>query len=148
MLTDISSILIPATISFVLGILITPVLTNYLYKHKAWKKRAGKVALSGETASEFNRLHQTNEVRAPRMGGIVVWASVLLTTIGVALLAFIAPHTPYLNGLNFLNRNQTWIPLATLIVGSFAGLIDDLMVIRPSAETPKFLASCVRGLRK
>jgi phospho-N-acetylmuramoyl-pentapeptide-transferase len=33
--------------------------------------------------------------------------------------------------LSFLSRNQTWIPLAALLVGAFAGLIDDLLVIRP-----------------
>lgn len=134
MITDISNLLIPATLSFIIGILITPLLTHHLYKRKAWKKRAGKVALSGEVATEFNRLHHDNEVRAPRMGGIVVWASVALTIVGIALLDVIVPNSSYLDSLNFLSRNQTWIPLATLLIGSIAGLIDDLMVIRPSAE--------------
>ena len=67
-------VLVPATISFALGMALTPVLTHYLYKYKAWKKRPGKQALDGSVAEEFNRLHTGNEVRAPRMGGIVVWA--------------------------------------------------------------------------
>ncbi len=80
MLHNITNILIPATVSFIFGIILTPILTHYLYKHKAWKKRAGKIAYNGQIAEEFNRLHEKNEVRAPRMGGVVVWGSVLITT--------------------------------------------------------------------
>lgn len=134
MLTDVSVILIPATMSFVIGILISPVLTHYLYKYKAWKKKSGKTALNGLAAEVFNQLHLVNEVRAPRMGGVVVWASVLITILGTALLAALFPLNTYLANLNFLTRNQTWIPLATLLIGSLAGLLDDFMVIRPSAE--------------
>jgi len=133
MLSPLVRILIPAAVSFVVGIAATPLLSHYLYTYKAWKKRPGKQALDGETAHEFNRLHSDNEVRAPRMGGIVVWGSVVLTILGIAGLAGITQIFA-MHDLNFLSRNQTWLPLATLLVGAFVGLIDDLMVIRPSGE--------------
>lgn len=131
MLPSLARVLLPAAIAFAVGMAATPVLTHYLYKFKAWKKRSGKLALDGETAHEFNRLHIINEVRAPRMGGIVVWGSVALTIFGIAALAQIFPS---LENLNFLSRNQTWLPFATLLAGAFVGLVDDLMVIRESGE--------------
>ena len=136
MLTDLSDIvrvLVPAFASFVVGMSITPLLTHYLYKYKAWKKSPGKTALDGAPAHGFNQLHDTHEVRAPRMGGIVVWASVVITITGIAVVARFVPDAAILK-LDFLSRNQTWIPLATLLVGAFVGLIDDLYVIRPGGE--------------
>lgn len=133
MLPDIVRILIPAAASFAIGILFTPILTHYLYHYRAWKKRPGKQGLDGTIAHEFNRLHTENEARAPRMGGIVVWASVALTTIGIALLTALFPSS-FLQQLNYLSRSQTWLPLATMLLGALVGLLDDILVIRPSGE--------------
>jgi phospho-N-acetylmuramoyl-pentapeptide-transferase len=125
MVPEIVHVLVPAGIAFAIGIGITPALTHVLYKYKAWKKRPGKEGLDGQAATEFNRLHEVQEVRAPRMGGIVIWGSVVLTTLVIALI---------LPDFNFLSRSQTWIPLATLLVGAVVGLIDDLLVIREGGQ--------------
>src|SRR6185503_7812263 len=108
-------VITPATIAFLIGIAITPTVTYYLYKHKAWKKKAGKMGYDGKEASEFNRFHTENETRAPRMGGIVIWASVILTIALMAIVAKLFPNASSLR-LDFLSRNQTWIPLAALLV--------------------------------
>jgi len=133
MLPDIVKVLVPAAAAFALGMALTPVISHYLYTLKAWKKTPGKTALDGSAASEFNTLHSEREVRAPRMGGIVVWLSVALTTLGIAIVARLLPEESILK-LDFLSRNQTWIPLATLLVGAFAGIIDDILVIRPKGQ--------------
>ncbi|MFA7309301.1 MAG: hypothetical protein WC050_00145 [Candidatus Paceibacterota bacterium] len=133
MLYDLIRVLVPAATAFVIGIVFTPALTHYLYKFKAWKKRSGKIGLDGSAAQEFNRLHVRHEVRAPRMGGIVVWGSVVLTVVGISIVAFFDPRAEILR-LDFLSRNQTWLPLAALLGGSLVGLVDDLLVIRPNAE--------------
>ena len=133
MLPSLVRVLVPAALAFMVGIAATPILTHYLYAFKAWKKRPGKIAYDGNTAHEFNRLHTHNEVRAPRMGGIVVWGSVLVTILGLAIFAKIVPSTS-LAELNFLSRNQTWLPFATLIIGALIGLLDDILVIRESGE--------------
>src|SRR3989338_9057275 len=133
MFNDIVRVLVPATASFAVGITIAPIITHYLYKYKAWKKSPGKSALDGSSALEFNRLHEENETRAPRMGGIIVWASLLITIIGIAVVAKFVPSAEILN-LNFLSRSQTWIPLAALLIGAFAGLVDDLVVFRSRGE--------------
>jgi len=130
---EIVRVLVPAAATFVMGMLLTPILTHYLYAFKAWKKRPGKVAYDGSAASEFNRLHNTHEVRAPRMGGIVVWGSLLLTILGLAIVSRLFPSIDALQ-LDFLSRSQTWIPLAALLVGALFGLFDDLLVIQPGGE--------------
>lgn len=131
MFSDVVRVLFPAATAFAIGIAVTPLLTHYLYKYRAWKKTPGKIALDGKSAAEFNRLHEAHEVRAPRMGGIVVWASVVLTVIGIGIAARFIPAFELLR-FDFLSRNQTWIPFAALIVGAIAGLFDDILVIRSS----------------
>ncbi len=130
---DLIRVLVPATATFAIGIACTPLLTHYLYKFQMWKKTSGKLALDGGQATEFNRLHIDHEVRAPRMGGIVVWGSAVITIIGIALIAAFVPRAEILQ-LDFLSRNQTWIPLAALLIGALAGFIDDLLVIRPLGQ--------------
>src|SRR3989344_5513436 len=105
MLPDLVKVLAPATASFAIGMAITPILTHYLYKYRAWKKTAGKTALDGTKAAEFYKLHEINEVRAPRMGGIVVWGSVVITIIAIAIAARFIPGADALK-LDFLSRNQ------------------------------------------
>ncbi len=131
MLSPTVQVLIPATISFIIGIGLTPIVTHYLYTYRAWKKTPGKTALDGAPASEFNRLHKISETRAPRMGGIVIWASVFFTTLGIAFLAHVS-RIAVLQELDFLTRSETWLPFAALMVGALCGLIDDLLVIRSS----------------
>lgn len=130
---DTIKIIVPAAATFMVGIAITPIITHYLYTYKAWKKRPGKVALDGTVAVEFNKLHTENEVRAPRMGGIVIWASVFLTALFLAFVSAASAH-PVLQKLAFLSRGQTWIPLGALLIGAIAGLVDDMLVIRPSGR--------------
>ena len=133
MISDVVRVLIPAGTAFAIGVVLTPILSHYLYTYKAWKKTGGKTAYDGTAAAEFNRLHVRHEVRAPRMGGIIVWASTLITILGFAALAKIFPGiTP--DQLDFLSREQTWVPLGALLVGAFAGLIDDLLIIRPGGN--------------
>ncbi len=117
-------VLIPAIISFVIGIFITPIITHYLYKYKAWKKQGGKIAMGGAVASEFNRLKGADEVKTPRMGGIVIWGSVGLTVLFLAIANAVAPDSIW-SEVFFLSRSQTWIPLATLFIGAAIGFLND-----------------------
>ena len=117
-------ILVPATTAFIIGILITPVLTHYLYKYKVWKKTGGKKALNGQEATEFNRLKGDGETKTPRMGGIIIWGSVLLTVIVLFAIERLFPQVVFAN-LDFFSREQTWIPLCTLIIGAAIGFLND-----------------------
>lgn len=117
-------IVLPATIAFVIGILCTPLITHYLYKYKVWKKKGGKLAMGGHAAVEFNRLKGEDEVKTPRMGGIVIWVSVLLTILVLYFASVLSPQS-LLAEVFFLSRSQTLIPVAVLFLGALVGFLND-----------------------
>jgi phospho-N-acetylmuramoyl-pentapeptide-transferase len=125
---DIVKIFIAATLSFFIGIAITPALTNFLYSHKMWKKKCGKIGLDGKETPIFNELHKEKEVGTPRMGGIIIWLATTITIVGMWILAHVFPNE-ITSKLDFLSRNQTWIPFVTMLIGAFVGLIDDYFEI-------------------
>jgi phospho-N-acetylmuramoyl-pentapeptide-transferase len=129
MIIDIVKIFTASSSAFIVGMLITPAVTHYLYKHKAWKKKNVSVATDGRSAEISGRLHNDEVRKIPRMGGIVVWASAFITIILIYLISKIFP-TDITTKLDFLSRDQTWIPLFTLMVGSLIGIIDDIMEVR------------------
>src|SRR3989344_6678034 len=133
MIINLFKVFAPLTISFFVGIAITPLLTNYLYKHKLWKKKAGKVDPSGNNTPIFNSLHQEKEVGTPRMGGIIIWTSTIITVLAIFLISLIFP-SEITGKLNFLSRSQTWVPFATLILGSLVGLFDDWLEVNGSGN--------------
>lgn len=127
-MTDTLIVFLPATLAFLIGVGLTPFLTHVLYQRRMWKQKAGKVALDGTEATVFNELHQSREVGVPRFGGIVVWASVLLTADLLSILARFYPETFF--DLAFISRAQTWVPLAAFAAGAFVGFLDDYFEVR------------------
>ena len=124
----------PTALAFVIGMLITPTVSRYLYELRAWKKKAGKgVGYGGGKTPLFDKLHKEKDTNTPRMGGIVIWASVILTITLIALLGAFFPSSIFTR-LDFLSRSQTWLPLFALFVGAFVGLLDDLLVIRGTGK--------------
>jgi len=130
---DVIKVFVPTALSFFLGIGFSVVLNRFLYKHQMWKKVAGKKTLTGEDTPLFNELHKTREVGVPKMGGILIWASPLFVVLLLSLLAWIFP-TGETQKLLFLSRDQTWIPLATLILGGLIGLLDDYLEVRGTGD--------------
>ena len=112
-------------VSFTMAILFTPVLTHYMYKYRLWRKEVRQFSPDGSKTPLFAKLHKDRETRVPRLGGVLIWAT-------TAVLAFLLwsitqfTHNPFWLKANFLSRNQTWLPLATLIAASLLGLADDL----------------------
>ncbi len=117
-------VIVPAIIAFSIGIATTPLLTYFLYRYKVWKKSGGKHAIGGHAATEFNRIKAAGETKTPRMGGIVIWGSVLLTVGVLHILHWLLPDN-LLGSLNFVSRAQTWIPLTVLIIGGGIGFLND-----------------------
>ncbi len=126
---DVVKIFLPTAVAFFVGIVMTPILTNFLYRHKMWKKSSVKLTMDGREATISSKLHNDEERKTPRMGGVVVWGSVLLTVAIFFILATVFPESIFAK-LSFLSRNQTWLPLFTLIAGALCGLVDDYLVCR------------------
>src|SRR3989344_6160342 len=125
---DILKIFLPATVSFIIGLSITPILAHYLYKYKMWKKESVALTLDGRPATLSRELHRDEEKRTPRMGGVLIWSSILFTTLLFAGLPYFIP-APMFFKLNFLSNNQTVLPLFTLIAASLVGLADDVLQV-------------------
>ena len=126
---NIIKVILPSIIAFVIGMAFSPVLTQFLYKYKMWKKKVKTVSIDGGGTPIFNSLHAEREVSTPRMGGIVIWASAIITTLMFWIFGHLFPLTAFAK-LDFLSRDQTWIPLSVLFLGALVGLIDDVLEIK------------------
>jgi phospho-N-acetylmuramoyl-pentapeptide-transferase len=126
---NVVKIFFPWLISFFAGLAFSPFLTHYLYKYKMWKKHSGKgVSLGGGGTPLFDELHKERDTNTPRMGGVVIWVSVLFT---IFVFWFISQFFPseFAKKIDFMSRGQTWLPLFTLIGGALVGLFDDFLVV-------------------
>jgi phospho-N-acetylmuramoyl-pentapeptide-transferase len=91
-----------------------------------WKKYSRNTTT---TTTDFSKIHDEQaELKTPRVGGTIIWFSVLLTTFIFYLVAIFFPSANT-EKMNFLSRNQTLIPFFTLLLGSLIGLWDDLIQI-------------------
>ncbi|MCH7883169.1 hypothetical protein IIA95_02015 [Patescibacteria group bacterium] len=131
--------------SFFVGILLTPILTHYLYKYKLWRKQARKFAPDGAPTPIFHKLHKDRETRVPRMGGILVWVVPVIVIIIFRALVYFFPSYLVLHKLNFLSRAQTWLPLFTLIAAALVGLTDDFFQVYGKG---KYIAGGMRFSRR
>jgi phospho-N-acetylmuramoyl-pentapeptide-transferase len=128
-MSDAIQILLPSAFSFFVGILSAPLLTGVLYKHQMWKKRSVLRASDGAPATISQQLHDDENRKVPRMGGVLVWGSTLLTAAVFWLFARWT-DSGSLFVLDFVSRGQTWLPLFTLLAGAICGLVDDYLVCR------------------
>ncbi len=133
MISSVIKLFLPVAFAFLFGVAITPWLSKFLYTNKLWKRFARKEEHSDEACDKmspaFKALAETtNELHTPRIGGMLIWASVLATSLFFFILAYFFPTETTVK-LNFLSRNQTLLLLFTLVTASVVGLVDDLLVI-------------------
>ncbi len=129
MLLSTVKVFLPALLSFFIGLLITPSISNILYSRRMWKNRSRSAANKDVVTPEFQKIHNhQGETSTPRIGGVIVWLSVLITTLLLSINSFVFPSKLNIK-LNFLSQNQTLLPLFTLIFASIVGLVDDLLQI-------------------
>lgn len=128
-MTNALKIFLPAVISFILGLFLTPIATHYFYKYRMWRRVSRSQNLSEKEAIGFIKLNDGKaETSTPRTGGMIIWVSVILTLAVVWLIAQIFP-SELTNRLYFISREQTLLPFFTLIVASLIGLADDFLQI-------------------
>lgn len=120
---QISRIFLLTLAAFILAFVLTPVWTKILYKY-----RLGKSIREGVTPI-FTAMHKGKE-GTPTMGGVLIWVSVGLIALIGLVIGWLAPAGSFFKDLNFLTREQTWLPLAALIISAIIGAIDDIMNVK------------------
>jgi len=144
MTIDIIKMFSLAIFASLIAVLLAPILTNFLYKHKMWRKSARTKTITGDDAPVFYSLHKEKEVNTPRFGGILIWG---VTSLIILLLFFLSKifDSSFLESINFLSREQTWLPLFTLISASLLGLSDDILQVFGKG---KYIAGGMRFTRR
>ena len=123
---DILKIIFPTVLTFFIGISITPFFSKYFYQYKMWKK---KPRVEADTSATFHNVHNTSsEVSTPRIGGVIIWVSVLFSVCVIYFLSLVLPSDLFVK-LNFFSRSQTLVPLGAFFFAAFVGLSDDLLQI-------------------
>ncbi len=125
-------------ISFFLTILFAPGFIKLLIRCKC-SKQIREIASSGEKATVFQELHRKKQ-GIPTMGGILIWGTTLL----VLLLSHISSALQ-LTKNSLISREETWLPIFTLITTALLGAVDDWFNIKGLGKSkginikPKFL---------
>jgi phospho-N-acetylmuramoyl-pentapeptide-transferase len=116
-------ILFLTTLAFIFAVGWTPFLTHFLYKYKLGKK----IRNNGQTPI-FSQLH-AYKAGTPTMGGLLIWLTVLFFCLLFFYLAKIFP-LEQLKNLNFLSRQETFLPLGALVASALVGFFDDWLDVR------------------
>lgn len=121
--SELTRIFFLAVGAFTFSFLLTPAWTNILYKY-----RLGKSIREGATPI-YTKLHKGKE-GTPAMGGVLIWVSVLVIALIALVVARFSPEGSFLQSITFLSREETWLPLAAMIVAALIGAVDDIMNIK------------------
>lgn len=115
-------ILIMFALSFAAALFLTPIAIHFLERQRMRKKNIR----DEKTAPVFHSLHKKKS-ETITMAGIIIW----LTVLGLAAFFFIAGKLAggFPSYFNFINRAETYLPLAALFFSAMAGLADDLLGI-------------------
>jgi len=112
-------ILFLGVFSSILAILLTPILTHFLYKYSLRKQ-----IREDKNAPVFMSLHKKKE-GTPTMGGILMWGCTLVVTF--LFFCYSKITNGFFGALNFLSRSETWLPLGAMAGAAVVGLADDVL---------------------
>ena len=119
MIIEVVRVVTISIISFILALTLTPFVLRLLAK-----VGAGKQIRNSQDTPIFSSLHKKKE-GTPTMGGIVIWLTMLIIVGGFWLMdQFFGGFWSY---LNFIDRAQTFLPLAAFFIAAGLGLFDDIM---------------------
>ncbi|MBU2578734.1 hypothetical protein KKA09_01285 [Patescibacteria group bacterium] len=130
--------------SFFVAVLWTPLLTRFLYKYKLWRKSARTQSIDGKPVPVFYKFNKGKEVGTPRLGGLLIWVTTIFIAFLFSFLSSISGNF-WLQKLNFLSREQTWLPLAVLGAAALLGLADDVLQIFGKG---KYIAGGIKFIRR
>ncbi|MCX6808640.1 MAG: phospho-N-acetylmuramoyl-pentapeptide-transferase [Candidatus Berkelbacteria bacterium] len=100
-----------AVASFIIAVIWTPLLTNFLYRNKL-----GKTIRDSKDAPIMAKLHE-KKAGTPTMGGLLIWVTAAVLTV-----------------IFNLSRQATWLPLFSLVATGIVGAVDDILNVRGIGE--------------
>jgi phospho-N-acetylmuramoyl-pentapeptide-transferase len=127
---DVIKIFTLTTVSSALGVLLTPILTHFLYKYKLWRKNFRQKSIDGKEIPVFLKFHKEKEVSTPRFGGLIIWLTTIFVTLIFYFISLLFPQNFWAQKLNFFSRNQTWLPLFGLVSAGLIGILDDFLQVK------------------
>ncbi len=106
-------------VAFLVAFALTPFIARLLEKFHLHKQ-----IRASASAPIFSQLH-AKKAGTPTMGGVIIW----LTVLGLALILLILDllFDGAWTYLNFVDRAQTYLPIAAMLVAALLGLADDLL---------------------
>lgn len=117
LLQEVVRIIVLTTIAFLVALALTP------FWYRLLKKFGFEKQIRAEEGTPiYYKLHE-KKAGTPTAGGIIIWSTIL----GLAALFWI--FNRFFDGgweyLNFVNRAETFLPLAALLIAAVLGLLDD-----------------------
>ena len=120
-LLQVSRVLLLTMIGFLVALAVTPLWYRFLQKYKVSKQiRTAKVA------PVFNKFHE-KKTGTPTAGGVIIWGTVVGIAAIFGILGF--AFNGFWKYLNFLNRAETYLPLAAILIAGILGFLDDWLGI-------------------
>lgn len=104
--------------AFLVAFTLAPFISKLLYRLKAAKQ----IRTSSE-APIFSKLH-AKKAGTPTMGGLIIWGTVILMALGILILSTI--FDGFWTYLNFVDRAETYLPLAAMVIAGTLGMVDDI----------------------
>ncbi|MBI4084901.1 MAG: hypothetical protein HY432_00055 [Candidatus Liptonbacteria bacterium] len=104
-------------ISFLVALLITPAWYAFIKKYQVKKQ-----IRESDKTPVFHKFHE-KKAGTPTAGGVIIWGTVLLLAF-IFLILSVLVDGPW-EYFNFVNRAETYLPLAALFLAALFGLVDD-----------------------
>lgn len=120
---DLIKIFSLSSIAFLFAIVITPLLTDLLYRFKL-----GKPIRSDGSTPIYTELHAKKQ-GTPTMGGILIWGTTLILAAAFWFMDRLLSIQEF-HIFNFLTRKETLLPLGAMAGAALVGFIDDFLDIR------------------
>lgn len=128
---NVTKIFFTGFLAFILAFVLTPLLAHFLYKKKLGIK-IKETSVDGKKLTYVSEMHK-HKAGTPTMGGILVWASVLILVLSSHyIFPLVAKwlNMNFIARLDFFSRSQVWLPLFALVSAGILGMFDDYMSVR------------------
>lgn len=106
-----------ALVSFLVAFLMTPFWAKVLARFQMKKQ-----IRTADAAPVYHALH-AKKSGTPTGGGIIIWSTVLILAGVLWILSYL--FDGFWGTLSFINRAETYLPLAALAIAAAIGLLDD-----------------------